>query len=426
MNTRFAQVRAHTQSLVALLSDEDCQAQSMPDASPAKWHLAHTAWFFETFVLERFEPGFAPFDAAFRVLFNSYYNAVGHKHPRPERGLLTRPSLARVQAYRARVDQRMTELLRQLPSPELQARVELGLQHEQQHQELLLTDVLHLLSCNPTHPVYSDDAVAPRAVPAAQPLRWIEADGGAVDIGHRGDGFAFDNECPRHTVLLRPHALASSLVTQRQWLRLIDAGGYCDPRCWLSSGWDWVQANGITVPLYWQRDGDTWSGFSLQGLQPLRADEPVVHISCYEADAFAHWCSDNDPSMRGARLPTEAEWEHAAALAANDGSAGLEQLYGQAWQWSASPYTAYPDFRPWAGAVGEYNGKFMINQQVLRGSSLATPDGHSRSSYRNFFPARIDTGPHFRRRAAGAICRPEPGCRDSRQRWHAHETHVSG
>ncbi len=396
--SRYAAVRDHSVALVAPLSAEDCGAQSMPDASPAKWHLAHTTWFFETFVLEPNEPGFAPFDPAFRVLFNSYYNGVGAKHPRPQRGLLTRPPLDEVRAYRANVDQRMARLLPTvLNDAALCALIELGLQHEQQHQELLVTDVKHLLSCNSTFPAYgtaADSAGDLALVPATEPFGWLTLDGGLVDIGHRDDGFAFDNESPRHRAYLAPYALASRLVTNAEWLAFVEGGGYDNPTHWLAEGWDWRVAQGLDHPLYWHRvDSGVWHAFTLAGLQPLRGDLPVVHLSYYEADAYARWV--------GARLPTEAEWEHAAqAVAAagghdDDGNYGhgvhdgqaLEQLFGSAWQWTQSSYAAYPGFRTADGAVGEYNGKFMVNQYVLRGSSCATPPGHTRSTYRNFFPA---------------------------------------
>jgi ergothioneine biosynthesis protein EgtB len=367
--TRYRQVRAQTLALCAPLSAEDCGAQSMPDASPAKWHLAHTTWFFETFVLERWERGFQPFDAAFRVLFNSYYNAVGDKHPRPQRGLLTRPALELVQAYRADVDRRMLRLLAEADAQGL-ALVELGLHHEQQHQELLLTDIQHLFSCNPLLPAYGE---APLRRPTSLAPQWLAFGEGLAQIGHSGEGFGFDNEGPRHRVFLQAHELASRLVNNGEYAAFIDAGGYRDPALWLSEGWDWLQAQGREHPLYWRRGAQGWNEFTLGGLQPLDGHAAVAHVSYYEADAYARWAQ--------ARLPTEAEWEHAA------GHPGLQQMNDTCWQWTASAYLPYPGFRASAGAVGEYNGKFMVNQMVLRGGSVATPRSHVRASYRNFFPA---------------------------------------
>ncbi|PKO44958.1 MAG: ergothioneine biosynthesis protein EgtB [Betaproteobacteria bacterium HGW-Betaproteobacteria-3] len=405
----FDAVRHRTRQLAEPLSAEDCQVQSMPDASPVKWHLAHVTWFFETLVLERFEPGFRPFHPAYRVLFNSYYNAVGAKHPRPQRGQITRPSLAEVLAWRAQVDERMGALLAGKVTPEMASLVLLGLQHEQQHQELLLTDVKHLLSCNPLHPVYR--ATWPLAAVAPAPASWLPYPGGEVAIGHAGDGFAFDNELPQHAQLLAPYALGNRLVTHGEWADFMADGGYRDPRWWLAAGWDWRCAQAVEAPLYWQRSGDgasgdDWHSFTLHGLVPIDRHTPITHVSYYEADAFARWKSAADPAFAGARLPTEAEWEaavapQAAALAAcgnfvesgalhpmpvarSDG--GLVQALGDVWEWTASSYSPYPGYRPWGGAVGEYNGKFMVNQTVLRGGSCATPVSHIRASYRNFFP----------------------------------------
>jgi ergothioneine biosynthesis protein EgtB len=401
---RFAQVRAQTMALAAPLSEADAQVQSMPDASPAKWHLAHTTWFFETFLLERFEPNFKPHHPAFRSLFNSYYQGVGDQHPRPQRGLITRPDLAAVKAYRAAVDERMQALLQKALPADFAALLTLGLQHEQQHQELLLTDVLHLLSHNPLAPNYLP--AWPHEACTARPQTWLDFAGGVVDIGHEGESFAFDNETPRHPVLLRPYALAQRLTTQDEWAAFIADGGYQDPRWWLAAGWDWVRSQRVEAPLYWRRDeAGAWQAFTLRGLQPIQKQAPVCHISLFEADAFAQWAG----AQQGLhlRLPTEAEWEHAASLASERltnemscqpspalqplpptaDSAGLQQLFGQVWQWTRSSYLPYPRFRPWAGAVGEYNGKFMLDQTVLRGSSCATPRDHARASYRNFFPA---------------------------------------
>jgi ergothioneine biosynthesis protein EgtB len=375
LRLRYDAVRRHTVALARPLSEEDCCAQSMPDASPVKWHMAHTTWFFETFILERFEPGFQPWRPAFRVLFNSYYNGVGAKHARPQRGLLTRPSLDEVVAYRHNVDERMGRLFTQA-DPEVQELVELGLQHEQQHQELVLTDVKHLLSMNPLQPAYSD-ALPADSMPTA-PLVWHRFDAGVVKVGHDGDhddGFCFDNELPRHRQFVEPFSLASRLVTNGEFLAFVEAGGYRNPALWLSEGWDWVGANGLEHPLYWRRSDRGWSEFTLHGLQPLDGQRPATHLSLFEADAYARWA--------GARLPTEWEWECAAAGAADD----LAQLFGNCWQWTSSSYGPYPGYAPAEGALGEYNGKFMVNQYVLRGSSRVTPAGHARVTYRNFFPA---------------------------------------
>ena len=377
----FHATRALSAALVAPLSDADASAQSMPDASPAKWHLAHTSWFFEAFVLAAV-PGYRVFDPGFAYLFNSYYEAAGPRHPRAARGLITRPSLAQVLDWRAHVDAAIAAAL-----PELDAAardlVELGINHEQQHQELLLTDILDLFAANPLAPAYLPDA--PPA-PALRARHWQAHGGGIVRIGHEGTGFAFDCETPAHDVLLRPFQLASTLITNAEWQAFIADGGYRDPRLWLSDGWAWVQREGIAAPLRWQPDGETV--MTLAGLQPLRPHAPVTHISFYEADAFASWA--------GARLPTEAEWEH-AAKGADPGAGnqldapaavmplGSPGLFGDCWQWTASSFRPYPGFRIPAGAVGEYNGKFMSGQMVLKGASCATPRGSSRASVRNFF-----------------------------------------
>ncbi|HEX8955092.1 MAG TPA: ergothioneine biosynthesis protein EgtB [Burkholderiaceae bacterium] len=378
---RLHATRKRTVSLAKPLSEEDCCVQSMPDASPVKWHMAHTTWFFETFILERFEAGFKPFHPAFRVLFNSYYNGIGEKHPRPQRGLLTRPSTDEVVAYRHNVDTRLGKLLDGLmrdgsveDSRSAAALVELGVQHEQQHQELILTDLKHLLAQNPLFPAYTPRTDGSAA--HAAPLAWQHVDAGVVQIGFDGGGFCFDNELPRHRQFTEAFTLASRLTTNGEYAAFVAEGGYRDPALWLSEGWEWVRGNGLRHPIYWQRenDGARWQEFTLHGLQPLDMQAPLLHISYFEADAYARWA--------GARLPTEFEWEAAAAR-----EPGLSQLYGTAWQWTSSSYAPYPGFTPADGAIGEYNGKFMVNQYVLRGSSLATPEGHARLSYRNFFPA---------------------------------------
>jgi ergothioneine biosynthesis protein EgtB len=372
--SQYDTVRKRSLMLAEPLSDEDCAAQSMPDASPVKWHLAHTTWFFETFILERLEAGFRPFHPAFRVLFNSYYNGIGAKHPRAQRGLLTRPSMAEVRAYRLDVDARMARLMAaRSGDDELAGLLVLGMQHEQQHQELILTDVKHLLAQSELYPAYLPHAPAPGAAPAR--LDWTGFGGGLVEIGHDGDGFCFDNELPRHRQFVEPFALASRLVSNGEYLDFIAAGGYRDPTLWLAEGWDRVCEQALAHPLYWQQDhSGQWLEFTLGGLHRLDPARPAVHLSLYEADAYARWA--------GARLPTEAEWETAART-----GAGLSEMFGTCWQWTSSSYAPYPGYAVAPGALGEYNGKFMLNQYVLRGSSCATPPGHARASYRNFFPA---------------------------------------
>lgn len=376
-------IRQATMILSEPLSDEDCCVQSMPDASPVKWHLAHTTWFFETFVLERFELNFTPHHPAFRVLYNSYYNGIGNQHPRSQRGLITRPSMAEVEDYRSNVDARMAALIliaaALLPAQmaELVQLVTLGLQHEQQHQELLQTDILHLLSCNPLQPAYASDAVPPMA--RMLPLDWLQYPGGVVGVGHVGDGFCFDNELPRHRQFVEPFALASRLVTNGEYLAFIEDGGYRQPALWLSEGWNWLQSQceqTLQHPLYWRQIDGQWHAFTLHGLQPLDLQRTAVHLSYFEADAYARWAD--------ARLPSEAEWESAVASEPDEPS--LLQLFDTAWQWTSSSYAPYPGFKTTAGATGEYNGKFMVNQYVLRGASCVTPLDHARATYRNFFP----------------------------------------
>ncbi|HET7754188.1 MAG TPA: ergothioneine biosynthesis protein EgtB [Anaeromyxobacteraceae bacterium] len=387
----FAEVRRATEALAAPLSAEDQQVQSMPDASPVKWHLAHTTWFFENFVLLPNEPGFAPFDPSFGYLFNSYYEAVGPRHPRPLRGLLTRPSLGEVMEWRADVDRRVNALIDGGGLPDVAAGVlELGLNHEQQHQELVLTDAKHLLSQNPLRPAYRPGA-AQASGRGAPPLRWLDGPGGLVEVGHDGAGFAFDNEGPRHRVWLEPFQLASRLVTCGEYLAFMQDGGYRRSDLWLYAGWAAIREHGWDAPLYWERRDGAWSLFTLGGSRSLDPAEPVCHVSYFEADAYARWA--------GARLPTEDEWEVVAAPAAADGTtadderfhpavagpAELAQCAGDAWQWTRSAYAPYPGYAPAAGALGEYNGKFMCGQMVLRGASCATPRGHARPTYRNFF-----------------------------------------
>ncbi|WP_017523201.1 ergothioneine biosynthesis protein EgtB [Pusillimonas noertemannii] len=390
--SRFEAVRRATAMLAEPLSDEDCCGQSMTDASPVKWHLAHTTWFFETFVLERFEPAFKPFHPAFRMLFNSYYNGIGEQYPRSQRGLVTRPGMDEVHEYRNDVDARVEALIliaagpAGASAPELERLIELGMQHEQQHQELILTDLQHLFWHNPLRPAYWAEAMPPANPPSA--MQWRSFDGGIVELGHQSDGFCFDNETPRHRQYLEPYAIASRLVTNAEYLEFMQAGGYDDPALWLSEGWAWLHsgARPISRPLYWEQLGGAWHEFTLYGMQPLQPEHAALHLSYYEADAYARWAQ--------ARLPSEAEWEHAVVSTRRglkDGEPAdappIEQVYDTAWQWTCSSYAPYPGYKPAAGAIGEYNGKFMVNQYVLRGGSCVTPPDHSRATYRNFFPA---------------------------------------
>lgn len=385
----YRRVRDLTEVLAEPLSAEDQTVQSMADVSPTKWHRAHVTWFFETFVLTPNVPGYEPFHPGFGYLFNSYYEQVGKRHPRPDRGLLTRPGAEEVGAYRRHVDAAMAAFLPEAPDEAL-ALVELGLHHEQQHQELLLMDIKHVLSVNPLSPAYRYDLADGPGGPDRR-AGWVEHPGGLVDIGHAGEGFAFDNEGPRHSQWLEPFALADRAVTNGDWLAFVDDGGYRRPELWLSDGWAAVQAAEATAPLYWRWDEGGWTEFTLAGAEPLDTGRPVAHVSYHEADAFARWAD--------ARLPTEAEWEAVAAgrpvvgrsldpdrLRPETGPSGDLGLFGDVWEWTSSAYLPYPGYRPAAGAVGEYNGKFMVGQHVLRGGSCVTPTGHVRPTYRNFFP----------------------------------------
>jgi len=395
LGDQLCETRKLSIELVAPLSAEDMAVQSMDDASPTKWHLAHTTWFFETFLLAPYLSGYRLFDEAFNYCFNSYYEHQGPRQPRPKRGLLTRPSLERILAYREHVDLALAKLLTE-PTASSQAwihRLEVGINHEQQHQELMLTDILSLFAANPLRPAYR--AARSRTTSARlEPARWIGFPGGVYQIGSEGSGFAWDNEQPRHDALIRPFRLADRLVTNWEWLEFIADGGYETPTLWLSDGWAAVNRENWRAPLYWEpRDGE-WLEISLEGLQPLMLDAPVVHVSYYEADAFARWS--------GKRLPTEFEWEVAAATAPKQGNflgtAALRpmpaeaepngsprQMFGDVWEWTQSAYLPYPGYRAPEGALGEYNGKFMVGQHVLRGGSCVTPLGHIRASYRNFF-----------------------------------------
>lgn len=381
---RYSEVRTRTLALAAPLSVEDQCVQSMPQASPTKWHLAHTSWFFEAVVLRTHLRDYRAFDPRFFYLFNSYYESLGPRHPRPQRGLLTRPSLDQVQDYRRHVDKAMHQFFLDCDDEvwnTVQSAVVLGLHHEQQHQELLLTDILHAFSCNPLLPASQAAASPYSGLPSPGPLYWVDLQAGVALVGHDGmeqGGFAFDNETPRHRVFLQPCQLADRLVTCGEYAQFMDDGGYERPEFWLSDGWTAVQENGWRSPPYWLAPGDPrapsehWQVFGLYGLRPFDNYAPVSQLSFYEAAAYAEWA--------GARLPTEFEWEAGAALPA------MKQLTGHVWQWTRSSYDPYPGFRPLAGAVSEYNGKFMVGQLVLKGGSCATPEGHTRSTYRNFFP----------------------------------------
>jgi len=402
LRDRFAEIRKTTIRITEWLTPEDQMLQSMPDASPTKWHLAHTTWFFETFILEPQAAGYKPFDARFKYLFNSYYKQLGGHPLRGSRGLMSRPTLAEVHAYRAHVDAAMMEFFENA-SEEVLDLIELGLNHEQQHQELILTDIKHGLWSGPLRPESTETA---RARDSAPRLDWIHMEGGIQLVGHEGSGFAFDNESPRHEVLLRPFQIATRLVTNAEFMEFMQDDGYRRPELWLSDGWDAVCAQGWNAPLYWERHDGAWLQFVLNGtgkagLKEVDPAEPVCHISFYEADAYARW--------RGVRLPSEEEWEVAAVRAPQKGTlleddvfhprparaAGYQQVFGDVWEWTASPYLAYPGFQPAAGVVGEYNGKFMCNQFVLRGGSCVTPVSHIRATYRNFFP------PHARWQFSG-------------------------
>lgn len=393
LSQRLLAVRARTESLCAPLEIEDYVIQASDSVSPPKWHLAHTSWFFETFILLPFVPGYRVFDEAYAHLFNSYYETAGTFFPRAQRGLLSRPTVAQIYRYRSHVDEAIQALLKKMPQQsahDILARVELGIEHETQHQELLLMDVKYNFFINPLKPAYRDAANLPS--PASLPaIGWQTFDGGIVEIGHDGVGFSFDNERPRHQTLLRDFRLGSRLVSNAEYLAFIADRGYQRADLWLSDGWHTINTQHWQAPLYWLREGRDWQQFTLSGIQPLNLHEPVAHLSYYEADAYARWA--------GKRLPTEAEWEHVAASLPIEGNflesgllhpqaarqSGLTQLYGDLWEWTQSAYSSYPGFRPLPGTLGEYNGKFMSDQMVLRGGCCVTAQEHIRASYRNFF-----------------------------------------
>jgi ergothioneine biosynthesis protein EgtB len=393
LRDRLFHTRALSMELARPLSDEDQVVQANDDASPTKWHLGHITWFFEAFLLKRFLAGYRVYDESFEYCFNSYYESVGARQPRGKRGLLTRPSAQAVRDYRVHVDEALARLFAGSVSAEAAALIELGINHEQQHQELLLTDILSLFAAEPLKPTYAAAASAGTRAGASLPLSWTRFDGGIFAMGHEGNGFAYDNEGPRHEELVRPFSLANRLVTNAEWAEFIADGGYATPTLWLADGWAMVKAQGWTAPLYWEAAEGGFMQMSLHGFRPVEPAAPVCHVSYYEADAFARWA--------GKRLPSEFEWEvaaralpvegrtlgagHLRPMPADTHADGLQQMYGDVWEWTGSAYLPYPGFKTAAGAVGEYNGKFMCNQFVLRGGSCATPDGHMRPTYRNFF-----------------------------------------